>query len=126
MNQIEKKIIEVKDESFTILDLFLLIARNIKLPLYTSATFILISVFYIFFLSKPQYISVSKIMSSNGVNQSSIQGFASQLGFDFSKVGSETQWVYRDIIKSRTIAHELIKNRYDSDKYGPQKSLSRI
>ena len=88
---------------------------------------LLISVTYLVFLAKPIYISTSKIMSSSGkgnINQA--VGLAAQLGINLPISQSETKWVYPEIIKSRTLAKSLLKRKFETMKYGIDKSLLEI
>ncbi len=77
--------------------------------------------------TSPVYESSAKIMSSSGgggVFQAA--GFAAQFGINLLTKQSEPQWVYPEIIKSRTLARAMLKRKFDTEKYGHQKPLLQI
>ena len=72
------------------------------------------------------YESTAKIMSSTGGRQSQATGLAAQFGINMPMDNSEPEWVYPEIIKSRTLARAMLKRKFDTEKYGPQKPLLQI
>jgi hypothetical protein len=60
----------------------------------------------------------------SGASQAS--GIAAQFGINLSSGSSDKQWVYPEIIKSRTLARAMLKRKFDTKIYGPQKSLLQI
>jgi uncharacterized protein involved in exopolysaccharide biosynthesis len=67
-------------------------------------------------------------MSSGGGSSSTsqLQGLAAQFGVAVQGGSEGAQWVYPEIIKSRTLARSLLDRKFDTNKYGPQKSLLQI
>jgi uncharacterized protein involved in exopolysaccharide biosynthesis len=52
---------------------------------------------------------------------------AAQFGVAVPSSGGENaQWVYTDLIKSRTLARALLDRKFDTNEYGPEKSLLQI
>jgi len=73
------------------------------------------------------YVSSAKIMSSGGGSSTSqLQGLAAQFGVSVPGGSGSAQWVYPEILKSRTLAKSVLKRKFDTNKYGPQKSLLQI
>ena len=63
--------------------------------------------------------------SSGGGASQATAGIAAQFGIALPGQ-SEPQWVYPEIIKSRTLARAMLKRKFDTEKYGPQKLLLQI
>ena len=53
-------------------------------------------------------------------------GLAAQFGINLSSGQNENLWVYKEIVKSRSLARKVLKNKFDTKKYGPQKSLCKF
>ena len=125
---IEKRKIDYLDEdTVSIIDLLLVIARNIKIIIMTTLFFCFITILYSIFVAQPVYKSTAKIMSSSGGNNvSQAAGFAAQFGINLPTNQAEPEWVYSEIIKSRTLARSMLKRKFDTKKFGTQKSLLQI
>ena len=65
-------------------------------------------------------------MSSSSSGDSQVTGLAAQFGINLSTNQSEPQWVYPEIIKSRTLMKAMLKRKFDTEKYGPNISLLQI
>ena len=110
----------------SILDVLLILAHQIKIIILTPLIFCMIMITHVTFIAKPTYTSISKMMSSNsGGSISPVQGLAAQFGLSMSNA-SETKWVYPEIIRSRTLAKAMLKRKFDTNKFGRQKSLLQI
>jgi uncharacterized protein involved in exopolysaccharide biosynthesis len=84
-------------------------------------------IIYVLFFTMPVYTSTSKIMSSSsGGGMSQAAGLAAQFGIAMPTSQSEPKWVYPEIIKSRTLARSMLKRKFDTNKFGPQKNLLQI
>ena len=59
-------------------------------------------------------------------NVSQAAGIAAQFGINLPTGQSETKWVYPEIIKSRTLARSMLRRKFDTDKFGSQKTLFQI
>ena len=59
-------------------------------------------------------------------NISQAVGLAAQFGINLSNSSSEPKWAYPEIIKSRTLARSILKQKFDTEKFGLQKSLLQI
>ena len=53
-------------------------------------------------------------------------GLAAEWGINLSMNESNPQWVYQDIIKSRTLARKMLIRKFDTKRFGPKKSLFYI
>ena len=114
-------------DTIALTDIMLVFARQLKIIIITPTIFCILTIFYVFFIAKPVYESTVKIMSSSGGRQQSqAVGIAAQFGINLLSSQSEPEWVYPDIIKSRTLARSLLKRKFDTKKYGPQKPLIQI
>jgi len=110
--------------SFT--DILLVLARNIKVILITPTIFCILTIIYVLFIADPVYTSTSKIMSSSGGGITQAVGLAAQFGINLSTGKEEQQWAYAEILQSRTLSRAILKRKYDTEEFGPQKSLLQI
>ena len=116
-----------EDSTISISDIILVLARQIKLIIIFPSIICSFTIFYVLFIAKPTYTSVSKIMSSSaGQNVSQAIGLAAQFGINIPTNQSEPKWVYPEIIKSRTLARSMLNRRFDTKQYGNQKTLLEI
>jgi len=116
-----------EEDTISLSDILLLLAKQLKLLIITPLIFGVITAFYVKFMVDDVFISSAKIMSSGGGSSpSQLQGLASQFGITVSRGSEGAEWVYPDIIKSRTFARALLKRKFDTNEYGPQKSLLQI
>tara|TARA_Y100001980_G_C14531668_1_gene307699 strand:- start:421 stop:1473 length:1053 start_codon:yes stop_codon:yes gene_type:complete len=115
-------------ESVEITWILLILAENVKTIVKTTAFFLTLVIINLVFFTKPTFDSSSKFISSSGEsNVSQMMGLATQFGLNVPSFGSsEPNWVYQDIIKSRTISRKVINRKYDSYKYGKGKTLLQI
>jgi len=116
-----------EEDTISHTDIILTLARHLKVIIITPMILCILTIIYVLFFAKPVYTSTSKIMSSSsggGVSQAS--GLAAQFGINIPTSQSEQKWVYPEIIKSRTLGKEILKQKFDTDKFGPQKSLLQI
>ena len=104
-----------------------LISRQFRLILILPVLFCVLA-FIKLSLEENTYTSVSKIMSSSSSSssQSGAAGIAAQFGISLNTNESETNWAYPEIIKSRTLAKMLIKNKFSTMEFGENKSLLQI
>ena len=116
-----------EEDTISLSDILLVLAKQLKLLIITPLILGFLTALYVLFISQPVYVSSAKIMSSDGGSSpSSLQGLASQFGFSVPGGSEGDEWVYPDIIKSRTLARALLIRKFDTNKYGPQKSLLQI
>ena len=116
----------IDESSPSVLDVLLIVARQIKIIIITPLIFCIFMIINVTFIAKPTYTSISKIMSSaSGGRASQAQGLAAQFGISMSNT-AETKWAYPEIIKSRTLARSMLKRKFDTNKFGSQKSLLQI
>ena len=117
-----------EDETILLSDIILSIARQIKTILLFFFLSILVSLIHIFFFTSPVYISTSKFMSSSsGRTLPPAAGLAAQFGIGgFEANQGEHKWNYLEILKSRTLAKKLLKKRFNTNKFGKNKTLLQI
>jgi len=119
-----------EEEAISIVDILIILMRHIKLIIIIPIIFCIYTIVNVLFFSTPIYQSTATFMSSmaGGSTQSLMgaKGLASQFGFSFPTRESGPNWSYIEVIKSRTMAKSLLQHRFDTDKYGPQKTLLQI
>ena len=122
--------IDSDETSISLLDLVLIIAKQLRIIIFFPFIFSIIMIFYVQFIVESEYVSTAKVISSanNGSNNASqALGLAAQFGISLpSSNQGEKRLLYPDIIKSRTFAKSLLKRKFDTQKYGPQKTLLHI
>lgn len=116
----------IEEDTISLLDIVLVLSRQLKTIIIVPIIFCTLMIIYVLFFTKPIYMSTSKIMSSSSGGASQASGLAAQFGINIPKVQSEIKWVYPEIMKSRTIARAMLKRKFDTDEFGPQKSLLQI
>lgn len=116
-----------EEDTISLSDIMLVLAKQLKLLIITPLVFGVLTAFYVLFIANPVYVSSAKIMSSGGSgSMSQLQGLAAQFGVSVPGGNEGAEWVYPDIIKSRTLARVLLERKFDTEEYGPQKSLLQI
>ena len=117
-----------EEDTISLSDILLVLAKQLKLLIITPLVLGFLTALYVLFISQPVYVSSAKIMSSGGGSSTSqLQGLAAQFGVSVPSATNEgAQWVYTDLIKSRTLARALLDRKFDTDEYGPEKSLLQI
>ena len=116
-----------EEDTVSLTDIMLTLARHIKVILITPTIFCTLMIIYVLFFAKPVYTSTAKIMSSSsGGGMSQAVGLAAQFGIVMPAGQSETKWVYPEIIKSRTMARAVLKQKFDTNEFGLQKNLLQI
>jgi uncharacterized protein involved in exopolysaccharide biosynthesis len=117
-----------EEDTISLADIILTLARQLKVIIITPTILCTLMIINVLFFAKPIYISTTKIMSSSSsVSKSQAAGLAAQFGIAIPTTGqSESKWVYPEIIKSRTLARSMLKRKFDTNKFGPQKNLLQI
>ena len=116
-----------EEDTISLTDIMLTLARQIKVLIITPTILCSLAIIYVLFFAKPVYTSTAKIMSSSsGGGMSQAAGLAAQFGIAMPTGQSEPKWVYPEIIKSRTLARAVLKQKFDTNEFGPQKNLLRI
>ncbi len=117
----------LEEDTISFTDIMLTLARHLKVIIITPTILCTLTIIHVLFFAKPVYTSTSKIMaSSSGGSMSQAAGLAAQFGLALSTAQSEPNWVYEEIIKSRSLARGMLKRRFDTVKYGLQKPLLQI
>ncbi len=116
----------LKREALSYTEILISLARNIRIILVTPTVFCVLTILYVQFFAKPLFRSDCKVMSSSSANRTQIPGIVSQLGINFSPNQNQEKWIYPEIIKSRVLARAMLKKKFDTKEFGPQKSLLQI
>jgi len=115
-----------EEDEISLWDIIDVLKQNLRLILITPTITCIVTIVYVFFIAEPVFTSTAKIMSSSGGGVSQAAGLAAQFGINLPNSQSEPQWVYPEIIKSRTLARAMLKRKFDTEEYGLQKPLLQI
>ena len=118
----------IEEDIISVTDILLVIAKHIRTILIIPSIIVICTIFYTIIYLEPIYESSAKIMSSSEVNNvSQVTGLAAQFGLSIPTANqSNSEWVYPEIIKSRTLAKAMLKRKFDTMEYGSQKTLLKI
>ena len=116
----------IDEYSVSLTDIMLTLARHIKIIIIIPTILCSITAIYALFFANQIYTSTAKIMSSATGSNSQAIGLAAQFGINIPTNQNGIKWVYPEIIKSRTLARSILKRKFDTDEFGPQKSLLQI
>jgi len=118
----------LEEDTVSFFDFMLILARQIKIIIVVPSILCTLTIIYVLFYTEPFYTSTAKIKSSSsgggGISQAA--GLAAQFGITLPTNQSEPNWVYPEIIKSRTLNRAMLKRKFDTKQFGPQKSLLQI
>ena len=113
-----------EEDTISLSDILLTLARQLKVIIITPTILCTLTIIYVLFYTKPVYTSTAKIMSSSsGGGMSQTVGLAAKFGIVMPTGQSEPNWVYPEIIKSRTLARAVLQRKFDTNKFGPQKGV---
>ena len=115
-----------KEDEISLWEIIDVLKQNLRLILAVPTVTCVITIINVLFIAQPVFTSTAKIMSSSGGGTSQVAGLAAQFGINLPTSQSGPQWVYPEIIKSRTLARTMLKRKFDTEKYGPQKPLLQI
>jgi len=117
-----------EEGSSFIIDLILFLFQHIKVILITPTIICTWVIIQVLFFTDPVYTSTSKIMSSSGGGSvSQAVGIAAKFGVIIPGQSESSQkWVYSEIIKSRTLSRSILNRKFDTEEFGPKKSLLQI
>ena len=115
-----------EEDRVSLTEILLVLARHTKVILITPTILCTLTIIYVMFIATPIYTSTTKIMSSSRGSLTQAAGLAAQFGLNMSTNQSESNWNYTEIIKSRTLARAILKRKFDTEEFGPQKFLSQI
>ena len=114
-----------KDELISVLDILIIITRNIKIFITVFFVILLYGIVKVNSNNTPIYIAKAKIISSSG-GGSGLSGIASQFGISLPTQNSETSIDYPIYLKSRTFARQMLNRKFDTDDFGLGKPLLQI
>ncbi len=116
-----------EEDNISLADIMLALARQFKMIIIIPMVLCTLTIINVLFFVKPIYTSTAKIMSSSsGAGASTMGSIAAQFGINVPTGQSEQKWVYPEILKSRTLARAVLKQKFDTNEFGLQKSLLQI
>ena len=89
----------IEDNTISVSDIILIIARNLKIILIIPSILCLTTIIYSIFIAKPVFTSTSKIMSSSGGGASQAANLAAQFGINIPTGQSETNGFILKLLK---------------------------
>ena len=110
-------------------DILLYLARNLKIIIIIPSITSLLSIFYVLFIAEPVYEAEAKLLPSTTNPSSNIAGIAARFGINplsDTNLDISSGDIYPQIIKSRTLAKSLLQRKFNTNKYGSDKSLLSI
>ena len=117
----------ISEDSVSFLDILMVIASRLRIIMSFTLIFFLMSVIYVQYFAEVKYRSTAKLTSSSGNSSTNMAaGLASQFGIDLSSNQKEENWIYPEIVKSRTLARSMLKRKFNTERYGSQKTLLQI
>ena len=117
----------LEEDTISLSDILLTLARHIKVIIITPTILCILMIIYVFLFTIPVYTSTAKVMSSSNAGSiSQASGLAAQFGIALPTGQSGPKWVYPEVIKSRTLARSMLKRKFDTNEFGPQKTLFQI
>lgn len=118
---------QFEENTISLTSILLIFARQIKIIIIIPSILCTLTIINVLYFVQPVYVSTAKIMSSSSSRDNSqAAGFAAQFGINLPTDQSRKQWVYSEIVKSRTLARAMLKRNFDTEKYGHQKPLLQI
>ena len=114
------------EETISGTDIILTLARQLKVIIIMPIVAYIIAFIYSSFFITPIYQCTAKITSQSGSGQSVQSSIASRFGINVPSTAGAGQWVYPEIVKSRTLARKMLMRKFDTKKYGQEKTLLQI
>ena len=116
------------NEENIFLEILLIIVKKIKVVLLIPIIGSAVLVVYLLFFVQPAYTSNAKILSASNESNtdSGLLGVASQFGIQLPSSQKSREYLYPELIKSRTIAKSILKRKFTTTKHGADKTLLAI
>tara|TARA_B100001248_G_scaffold11726_1_gene7604 strand:+ start:1719 stop:2744 length:1026 start_codon:yes stop_codon:yes gene_type:complete len=117
----------LSENNISILDFLNIVTRKVKIILITPSILCIMMIIYLLFLSTPKYSSQSKITSSiASSSMTNASSLAAQFGVSIGSTPNQKDWLIPDVIKSNKILEPILQQKFDTFKYGRDKSLIEI
>ena len=115
-------------EGFSLIDLFSLLIKNIRIIFFFILFFPTITIIYVSYFSTPIFIANAKFMPSDAkYPEKRLDDLRNKYDVILSPSRiKDVKWSYVDIIQSRTILRSMLKYEFFTKKYGGKKSLFHI
>ena len=111
----------------SLLHLFLILFKNLKLLLVLPSIVAIISILYALFFTSPSYLSKSTfITSSSSDKNTELLGLASNFGVSMPFQNSIANWSYIDIVNSKSIKKKLLTDNFTLFEGGNPEKLFNI
>lgn len=117
-----------EEDEISLKEIIDVLKENIRLILAVPSVLCTLTIIYVLFIAQPVYTSSTTIIPASGESSmGNLAGMAAQFGITVPG-GNESapSMVYPEIIKSRTLARKLLQRKFDTEKYGPSKTLLYI
>ena len=120
-----------KDKEFTISDILLIFAEQIKVIFLVSFISVFFTFTYVRFIQEPKYVSSATVLLPQqvGSNMGGIAGIASQFGVNVPsgvKTDLSSPQLLPDLLRSRTFAENILDKTFYTRKFDKKLSLLAI
>jgi len=123
---------DYQSKTMPFLDILVFLSKKLKIMIILPIISSTLAIIYVLFFTEPIYISTAKIIPIyGGGGGSPISSILSNYGLAFSTGGGQsadltTPALYPEIIKSRTLANNLLERKFDTKRFGENKTLLYI
>jgi len=113
-------------------DILVFLSKKLKIIIILPIISSILAIIYVLFFTEPVYISTAKIIPIYGAGSGSpISSILSNYGLAFPSGGGQkadltTPALYPEIIKSRTLANNLLERKFNTKRFGENKTLLHI
>ena len=114
-----------EDDGISVADVLVILASHLKI-IFLIPMVLLIIVTINSFFQNSSFSSTAKIMTSTNSDFNGALGIAAQFGINIPTGQASESWDSSEIIKSRTLARAMLKRKFNTNEFGPQKSLLQI
>jgi len=116
-----------EEKTISLSDIILILAKNIKIIIIIPTILCSFIIIYTSLFKTELYQSSAKIMSSSGPpGPAQATGLAAQFGINLPNSQTQPQWVYPELVKSRTLARTMLERKFSTNRFGSNKSLLEI
>jgi len=119
-----------QEDSISFIDILLVIVKNIKWVILTPAVTCIAAIIYVLYIAQPVYMATATILPTGGSTASlQLDNLPAQFGINVAgaeDAGITAIVVYPEILRSRLVARAVLQRRFDTERFGPGKTLLQI
>ena len=119
------------DKSFTIPDIFLVLAKQLKIILIATFVSVFLTFNYLQFILPLKYMSVATILlpENKNSNMDGLMSLASRFGMSIpstNRADLSSPSLFPELLKSRVFAEKILEKRFFTNKYNEELTLLEI